>query len=91
MHEGKNETVKFMEDLNVKLEYIKREDFKPSPHLTVGRVKSAENADGLLNEIRKLQDVDIGEFFVKKIVLKKSVLSPEGPVYSDIKSFQLGG
>jgi len=91
IHEGKNETIELMEDLNVKLENVKREDFKPSPHLTVGRVKTADNHSGLINEIRKLKDIDIGTFHVKEITLKKSVLTPEGPVYSDIKSFQLGG
>jgi len=88
--EGKSETIKIMKDLNVKLDYIKHEDYYPSPHLTIGRVRKVLDKEGLLNEINRLANVKIGEVDVNNINLKKSVLSIDGPIYTDIESFKLG-
>ncbi|MBU0530300.1 MAG: RNA 2',3'-cyclic phosphodiesterase [Nanoarchaeota archaeon] len=91
LKEGKNETIQIMKDLNKKLDHIRHEDYDLSPHLTIGRVRNSHDADALLSQIRKLADVKIGEIQVDTIKLKKSFLTPEGPMYNDIELFQLGG
>lgn len=59
------------------------------PHLTLGRVKGAKNKEALLQKLKDLGDVEIGEMNIEKIVLKKSELSPQGPIYTTIKEFDL--
>ncbi|AMK15090.1 2'-5' RNA ligase [Methanobrevibacter olleyae] len=58
-------------------------------HLTIGRVKSPKNKKEIQDTIEKLEDIEIGEMSVYKISLKKSTLSPQGPIYEDIKVFEL--
>lgn len=60
-----------------------------SPHLTIGRVKGAKNKEALLSKLKDLRDVEIGEMDIDKIVLKKSELTPSGPIYTTIKDFDL--
>ena len=57
---------------------------KFSPHVTVARVKGNKNKDKLVEVINQFQGTDFGEVPVNKIILKKSVLTPQGPIYSDI-------
>ncbi|HNX48208.1 MAG TPA: RNA 2',3'-cyclic phosphodiesterase [Methanomassiliicoccales archaeon] len=54
-----------------------------SPHLTLARVREGFNAD-LGDFIKYGHEKDFGSFTVKSLKLKKSVLTPEGPVYSDM-------
>lgn len=87
--EGKDIILKLINELNTNLDYIRHEKYKPTAHLTIGRVKSDRNRELLLCEIERLKDVNIGEMYVKEIKLKKSVLSKRGPNYSDLKVFKL--
>jgi len=57
------------------------------PHLTIARVKGTRNKELLASKIQSLKDVEIGEMNVSKLVLKKSELTPVGPIYTDIKEF----
>ena len=64
-------------------------DFKPesrpfSPHITIARVRSGRNRDRLVEEIMALEDTDFGGFEVRHVKLKKSVLTPRGPIYTDL-------
>jgi 2'-5' RNA ligase len=54
------------------------------PHLTIGRVKSPRNKTNLQNAIEAQRSDLFGTIHVDRFVLKKSVLSPEGPTYTDI-------
>ena len=58
-------------------------------HLTIGRVKSPKNKKELRNTIEKFEDIEIGKMNVSKICLKKSTLTPHGPIYENIKVFEL--
>ncbi|MBI4176657.1 MAG: RNA 2',3'-cyclic phosphodiesterase [Candidatus Aenigmarchaeota archaeon] len=87
--EGKERLVEIIEKLNAELDYIRKDDYKPSPHLTIGRVRSGKDRHIILREIEKLKDVEIGWIGVKSIKLKKSQLSAKGPSYSDVKAFPL--
>lgn len=71
----------------VKLGFDK--DRKFSSHLTIGRMKSAKGKDKVKSTIEEFKDVEIGEMSVDKIILKKSTLTPSGPIYEDLEIFEL--
>lgn len=58
-------------------------------HLTIGRVKGSQNKEALVSLIKEQEDIEIGDMKVNKISLKKSELTPEGPIYTTIKEFEL--
>ena len=64
-------------------------DRKFSTHLTIGRMKSAKNKDKVKSTIEEFSNVEIGEMEVSQISLKKSTLTPRGPIYEDISIFEL--
>ena len=64
-------------------------DKRFSTHLTIGRMKTAKNKDKVKQTIEEFENVDIGQMTVEKISLKKSTLTPSGPVYEDLKVFKL--
>ena len=64
-------------------------DKKFSSHLTIGRMKSAKEKSIVKSTIESLNDVEIASMSVKKITLKKSTLTPKGPIYENIKEFIL--
>jgi len=59
------------------------------PHLTIGRVKGMQNKESLASLITEFEDITIGDMTVDRIVLKKSELTPVGPIYTDIKEIYL--
>ncbi|KKN51958.1 hypothetical protein LCGC14_0617390 [marine sediment metagenome] len=72
------------ENLNIARD--RRTQFKP--HLTIGRLKrdkinykSFGTLKNLINENKKLE---FGVFSISEVKLKKSVLTPKGPIYSDL-------
>lgn len=52
------------------------------PHLTIARTRSPRNLANVQEIIRSNAATDYGEYPVEMILLKKSVLSPQGPAYS---------
>ncbi len=68
---------------------FKKENRKFSAHLTVARVKSAQNKERLLQIINKYQDTEFIEFKVESIRLKKSELTQKGPIYTTLKDVKL--
>ena len=71
----------------VKLGFDK--DKKFSTHLTIGRMKSAKGKEEVKSAIEEFSDVEIGEMNVDRIILKKSTLTPQGPIYEDLETFEL--
>lgn len=71
----------------VKIGFDKDKRF--STHLTIGRMKSAKNKNQVKSTIEEFSDIEIGEMEVNKITLKKSTLKPSGPIYEDLKVFEL--
>lgn len=59
------------------------------PHLTLARVKSQEGKEALRTFISENQERSFGDFTVSSVRLKKSVLMPEGPVYSTLGETKL--
>jgi RNA 2',3'-cyclic 3'-phosphodiesterase len=71
-------------------EYVKmgfKKERSYTPHLTIARVKGSQNKEFLADKMAQLKDIDIGEMTVEKLVLKKSELTPVGPIYTDVKDF----
>jgi 2'-5' RNA ligase len=64
-------------------------DRKFSTHLTIGRMKSAKGKNKVKSTIEEFSDVEIGEMDVTHIALKKSTLTPAGPIYEDLITFEL--
>ena len=58
-----------------------------SPHLTISRVRSGKNKQQLSEFITKNANYEFGAFNAKCLHLKKSDLTPRGPVYSTLKEF----
>ena len=59
------------------------------PHLTIVRVKSEKNRDLLLRVIDEHSDHIFGKDSFSEFNLKKSILTPKGPIYTDLCSFKL--
>ncbi len=55
-----------------------------NPHITIARVKSPKNRDELARTVTEMENTEVGTVNVHKIDLKRSVLTPRGPIYSTI-------
>ena len=58
-------------------------------HLTVARVKDISASANAVAVAHKYRDHEFGEFEVRAIRLKKSVLTPKGPIYSTVEEVPL--
>jgi 2'-5' RNA ligase len=58
-------------------------------HLTIMRVKGGRKVGELVKSVMALSQEEIGTAFFESFQLKKSVLTPSGPVYSDLATFPL--
>ena len=68
---------------------FKKEKRGFSPHLTIGRVKSAKNKDKLIQIIEKYRDVQFADLKIEFLKLIKSELTPKGPIYTTLKEIKL--
>ncbi|MCK4756918.1 MAG: RNA 2',3'-cyclic phosphodiesterase [Thermoplasmata archaeon] len=68
---------------------FRREKRKFSAHITLARVRGGRNKDKLVDVIEQYKDEEFGTLAVDKIILKKSVLTPDGPIYSDVEIVEL--
>ena len=68
---------------------FKKEKRGFSPHLTIARVKSAKGKDEILHVIEKYGDVLFVDIRVDSIKLKKSDLTPKGPIYTTLIDVKL--
>jgi len=69
---------------------LRRIGFRPdskgfSPHLTISRVRTGRNKDELVRRLDELEDYDFGLVKAECLRLKRSVLTPKGPIYSVLK------
>jgi len=76
-----------LEDNILNLGFKKGGRFKP--HLTLGRVKSPKNKDKLAEIITSLKDREIDTITVDRVILKKSVLTTKGPIYTTLREVML--
>lgn len=60
-----------------------RPDKPFKPHLTIFRVKN--RIDDISGTIERFKKVSLGKYTMTELKLKQSVLTPSGPVYSDLQ------
>ncbi|MCK5261677.1 MAG: RNA 2',3'-cyclic phosphodiesterase [Thermoplasmatales archaeon] len=68
---------------------FKREKRGFSAHLTIGRVKTAKNKQLLLKAIEDYKDSEFSTQEINSIKLKKSDLTPKGPIYTTLREVKL--
>lgn len=82
---------KELEDIFAQLEYrLRRLGFKKdnkgfSPHLTIARVRTGRNKARLAELVMELQDYEFGIVNADCLRLKKSDLTPRGPIYTNLR------
>lgn len=79
---------KLEELLYTQLEIKKDNRSEFQPHLTIGRLKKEKinykNLNSLKNLIETYKNKEFGPFTITGIKLKKSQLTPKGPIYTDL-------
>jgi len=87
MRKGADELKNVFEQLEPHLRQLSfRADPKGfSPHLTLARVKTGRNKSELTHCIQDLADFNFGVVRADCLRLKKSVLTPKGPIYSTLR------
>ncbi|MBC7081508.1 MAG: RNA 2',3'-cyclic phosphodiesterase [Thermoplasmatales archaeon] len=84
------ETLKIANYIDEKLvEYGIRREESYKPHITIARMKSAENKEKVLKVIEENKNKYFGEIDCNSIKLKQSILRPEGPIYKDLEEILL--
>ena len=70
---------------------VKRDKKEFTAHLTIARVKFMPKSkkENFLKLFNELKDVEIGTMSVNSIRLKKSTLTPDGPVYETLHEVHL--
>ncbi|MFX1236013.1 MAG: 2'-5' RNA ligase family protein, partial [Promethearchaeota archaeon] len=88
--------IKFLQDikdniedlLNQKLNIARDRRKQFTAHLTIGRLKSNhinyKNFDTFKRIIHENKNLEFGIFNINELKLKKSELTPQGPIYSDL-------
>ncbi len=63
-------------------------DARFQAHITLGRVKYIEDKEGFSRKVSKIKERFESEpFKIDRFYLKKSTLTPKGPIYEDLKEF----
>ena len=80
------------ETINTKLQKLGFEKEKRpfSVHLTIARIKSAKNKEKIIQLINKYQNIEFQKIQINKILLKKSILTQKGPIYTNLKEIIIG-
>ena len=86
---GTLETIAKNLDQQLELLGFKKETRPFSSHLTIGRVKTAQHKEQLMHVINKYAEENFGEYHINQIILKKSDLTPNGPIYTTIKEIKI--
>ncbi|MFX0195567.1 MAG: RNA 2',3'-cyclic phosphodiesterase [Candidatus Hodarchaeota archaeon] len=88
LSQGYDHLVKIAKFLDEELHTIgfEREKRAFSAHLTLARVKESRIDPQLAHQLKEMQNIEIGNFIVEEIVLKKSTLTPKGPIYETLRT-----
>jgi len=64
-----------------------KEDFYP--HVTIARVKNFKAIENVINLIESYHNEEFGKIIVNKFILKQSTLTSRGPIYTNLKVFEI--
>ena len=78
-----NEIIKVLDGIG------KPVDHEFHAHITLGRVRSPRNGEALASYVRNNASLDFGTTKIAALKLKSSVLTPTGPIYSDVREYVL--
>jgi len=82
-NEGADELEKLAEIIRMKLSQLGfQSDKKFKPHVTIFRVK--KKIGSISNELQKFSTYSFGKQVISEVKLKKSELTPNGPIYTDL-------
>ena len=82
-NEGVNELEKLAEIIRMKLSQVGfSPDKKFKPHVTIFRIKS--KIEDMTDKLEKFSSYSFGKQMISEIKLKKSELTPNGPIYTDL-------
>jgi len=92
IRKGADELAKVFNQLEPRLRGL---GFKPdpkgfSPHLTIARVKTGRHKAELIKCVEDLADYEFGIIKADYLRLKKSVLTPKGPIYTTLREVRGG-
>jgi 2'-5' RNA ligase len=76
-------------DINLVSYGFPRENRPFSPHLTLARVKSGRNLGEVQRIIKENAQIDCGSQRIYSVKLKKSVLTPNAPIYSTVAEIEI--
>ncbi len=68
---------------------FKKEKRDFSPHLTIARVKTAQGKEEIISLVDQYSETIFEEFPINHVTLKKSTLTPKGPIYETLKTIPL--
>jgi len=68
---------------------VKKDKRGFSAHLTIGRMRSARGKDQIISILKNYEDTLFAEIPVSEINLKKSTLTPKGPIYETLSTVTL--
>ena len=75
--------IELAEQVEKKLKPLGFKSDKPfRPHLTIFRIRNKTDISGTID---KFKDVDFGTSVITELKFKQSVLTPNGPIYSDLQ------
>jgi 2'-5' RNA ligase len=65
---------------------FEKDDREFTAHATLARVKflKKDQKNAFINTVNELKDLEIGTMWVNKVLLKKSTLTPRGPIYETL-------
>jgi 2'-5' RNA ligase len=86
LEHGQEELIKVSKFLESQLRKIGFSQDKKgfSPHVTIARLRSSRNKDVVADLLYEYKEKSYGSMIAQSIRLKKSVLTPQGPIYSTI-------
>lgn len=78
--------VKLKKEIDSRLKTLgyQPEGKKFTPHATIARVRYIKEAERLVRNLDELGDTQIGTMTVSKFNMKKSTLTPSGPIYETL-------
>jgi 2'-5' RNA ligase len=79
--------LKLQKAVDDKLEGLFEKEHRFMSHVTIARVKSIKNKNYFLGELKKVK-IPLLKFKVNSFKLKKSTLTPEGPIYEILEEYK---